>query len=133
MYADREVITRLLKKFNFQYLERHNSVIVEHDFQLVTVFDFTDNDKVVITEKLKSYNMLTGIISMKLKTALLLNYIIFMVVILLLTVKMNENILVLNLICTLESISILFWTFYYLIKAENFKMLIMSMFINNKD
>ena len=64
-----------LRKFDYNYQRNNDELIVEMDFSQKISIDFSNPEKVIITNKLIGWNFLTGIINMNIKNAALFNLI----------------------------------------------------------
>ncbi|ALJ06338.1 hypothetical protein APS56_14855 [Pseudalgibacter alginicilyticus] len=64
-----------LKKFDYNYQRNNNQLIIEMDFSQKISIDFSNPEKVKITNKVIGWNFLTGIINMTIKNAAIFNLI----------------------------------------------------------
>ncbi|MEN3322546.1 hypothetical protein VP395_02285 [Mariniflexile soesokkakense] len=71
-----ETAEDFLKKFDYNYERRDNALIVDMEFSQKVLVDFSNPENVVMTNKLKGWNFLTGIIPSSIKNAIVLNVII---------------------------------------------------------
>ena len=72
---DKENILLFLNKYNYNYSEKKDFIFIQLDFAQQIKIDFSQPDKIIITDKLVSWNFLTGIIEMSLKNALIYNFV----------------------------------------------------------
>jgi hypothetical protein len=119
---EKEKILEFLKKYDYKFHEEDQKIVVKLDFSQRVNLDFSEDDKMKITDKLIGYNFLTGLLSISLKNAVIYNSIMcfFALVILsLLNLKGMGN----NLVIIFGFIMIQHFLFslYYLIKLESFK------------
>ena len=106
-----------LNRYNYKFEEDGNKVVIDMEtWQTITVI--FENEKVIIEDRLKSWNILTTF-PMKIKTALFLNP-IFVLIFVTLFINFEESYKMTGL---LIAINILIVTFsvYYLIKLEGMK------------
>ena len=71
-----ETAEDFLKKFDYNYERHDNALIVDMEFSQKILVDFSNPESVVMINKLKGWNFLTGIIPSSIKNAILLNLII---------------------------------------------------------
>lgn len=74
---EKEKTIEFLKKYDYKFQEEDHKIVVKLDFSHLVYLDFSENDKLKITDKLTGYNFLTGLISMSLKNAVIYNCIMF--------------------------------------------------------
>lgn len=119
---DREKVLKFLEKFNYNYVEQGDKVKVNLDFSHQIIIDFTNSNKVVIKDKLKAWNFLTGMIQMSLKNAMIYNFLGTIVIgIFFLFENMQSTKINFVGIFLIFITWILLFTFYYLIRSESFK------------
>lgn len=63
----KEKISNNLKKFNYNFSEDKNDIIVKLDFSHNVVISISDDNKIIINDRLVRWNFLTGGIPMNLK------------------------------------------------------------------
>jgi len=128
---NKEELKLKLKKYDYHYKERFDKIIVNLDSTLEIEIDYSVPDKVIITDKLRGYNMLTGVWSTSVKGAIILNMVFsffYFLIYAFLSYSINKpfvNYLTL-IIFVLGMAWIILWTNYYLVKSENFKTLVQS-------
>lgn len=123
-----EKTEELLKKFDYTFLRKNEKLIIKLDFSQRIIVDFTDPEKVKITDKLIGWNFLTGIIEMGIKNATLYTFawtIIITFVFVYLDLQ-SEGLNLAVFFFVFVIFWVLFWFMYYLIKAENLKRILMS-------
>ena len=76
----KENLINNLKKFNYKYQENENEIIINSDSKLNIHVNFK-NDKVDLTSELIGWNFLTGLIIMKLESAIKYSFIGSLIVI----------------------------------------------------
>ncbi len=128
---NKEIIKQKLEKFDYEFYEKGNKLIVKLGFSLDMEVEFTDENKIEIKDKLKGWNFLTGMFEMSVRSSLILNTVFSLILALsfLYTNLITENIyigLITLFIFILGVFWILLWTTYFTIKAENFKRFIES-------
>ena len=122
-----EKTEELLNKFDYKFEKKNNKIIVKSDYALRIIIDFSDPEKVKITDRLVGWNFLTGLIEMSIKNATLYNF-IGAIVMTFLFVYMDLEYDGLNLVFFFLAFIIwgLLWTIFYLVKAENLKRILIS-------
>ena len=116
------MITEYLKKFDYDFTENGNQIIVKLDFNLKIYIDLTDENRIKINDKLDSLNFLSWPFSMSIKGTMTYNFISsFIVFVLFLSIRNSINNFVLTLIVIFAAFWNLYWLIYYLNKSENFK------------
>lgn len=129
----KELLKSKLDKYDYKYSSKKNKITVKLGLSLEINIDFSYPDKVIIKDKLVSWNFLTGVIEMSLKSSMIFNTVgIFIITTLFAILKIktkapNASIYFLFLI-----VLVAIWTIYYMIKAENFKKMIISWIENLK-
>lgn len=117
-----EKTEELLKKFDYKFERKSKKIIVKSDFAQRIIIDFSDPEKVKISDRLVGWNFLTGLIEMSIKNAILYNF-IGALVMTFLFVYLDLEYGGLNLVFFFLAsiIWVLLWSIFYLIKAENIK------------
>ncbi len=117
-----QIITEYLNKFDYEFEETGDEIIVKLDFNLEIHIDLTNTDKIKIYDKLGSLNFLSWPFSMNIKKTMVYNFISsFIVFILFFAIRNSINNYVLTLIVIIVAFWNLYWLLYYLVKSENFK------------
>lgn len=131
---NKETIKQKLEKFDYEFYEKGNKLIVKLGFSLDIEIEFTDENKIVIKDKLRGWNFLTGMFEMSIKSSLVFNtistFIMAMIFLLINHIAPIEDRILGMLtlfIFILIALWLMLWTNYFLTKAENFKKLIESM------
>lgn len=118
-----------LKKFNYRCKEQHNTLTVNLGSSLDVIIEFSENDRIIISDKLRGYNILTGIWSMSVRGSIIFNS-IQSVIYSLIFLYINYNLsnpkysFFILMFFVLALGFIILWTNYYLVKLENFKTLV---------
>jgi len=120
-----------LNRYNYRHKEQFEKIIVYIDSTLEIEIDYSEGDKVIIADKLRGYNILTGVWTVSVKGSIILNTalsFLYLLVYSYLNYIINKPFFI---YCTLMIFVLgvgwtILWTFYYLVKAENFKTLIQS-------
>jgi hypothetical protein len=122
-----EKTEQLLNKFDYKFEKKNNKIIVKSDFAQRIIIDFSDPEKVKITDKLVGWNFLTGLIEMSIKNATIYNF-IGALVLTIMFVYLDLESDGINLIFFFLTfiLWVILWTMFYLIKAENIKRTLMS-------
>jgi len=129
----KELLKSKLDKYDYKYSCRKNEIKVKLGHSLEINIELSNPKKIIIKDKLVSWNFLTGGIEMSLKSTMVFNtigiiFIAIMFAILEIKTKVpNVSIYLLFLI-----VLVVIWTIYYMIKAENFKKMIITWIENLK-
>ena len=131
--AMKELIKSKLEKYDYKYLVKQNEIIIKLEHPLEMKIDFSNKEKIVIKDKLTSWNFLTGIIEMNLKNTMLFNTIVFFIVAIIISI-LDKSSYAFNLFSYFLFVIILvaIWSIFYLIKAENFKKTVIFWIENSK-
>ena len=128
---NKEKLKQKLKKYNYQYKEQFEKITVNLDSSLEIGIDYSEENRVIITDKLQGYNMLTGVWSMSIKGSIIFNtfisffYFVFLSYLRYILHKPFLGYLI--MVMFIIGIGwVILWTNYYLTKSENFKTLIQS-------
>lgn len=70
---EKENALEFLKKYDYKFHEEDQKIVVKLDFSQRVYLDFSEDDKMKITDKLIGWNFLTGLLSMSLKNAVIYN------------------------------------------------------------
>lgn len=117
----------LLKKFDYTFLRKNEKLIIKLDFSQRITIDFTDPEKIKITDKLVGWNFLTGIIEMGIKNATLYTFVwTIFIALVFVYLDQSEGLNLAAFFLVFVIFWVLFWFMYYLIKAENLKRILMS-------
>jgi len=128
---NKEELKQKLKKYNYKYKEQFDVIIVNLTPTLEIKIDYSEADRVIISDKLRGYNMLTGIWSMSVKTSIVFNTILSFVyalffIFLNYSLNKQEFDVIIILLFVIGMCWLILWTNFYFVKAENFKTLIKS-------
>jgi hypothetical protein len=128
---NKQELKQKLNKYNYSYKEQFDKITVNLDSSLEIEIDYSEEDKVILTDKLRGYNMLTGVWSMSVRSSIIFNMIISFIYLLLFTymryILHKPFVGLLILLMFIVGMGwIILWTSYYLIKSENFKTLVQS-------
>ena len=120
----------LLDKFNYQYEQRGTMLIIKLEFAQRIYINFPSSGKIEISDELTGWNFLTGLIEMSLKSAIVYNFIASLIfAIFIVGIKLYNPIFessTFTIIYLLFIFWILIWFFFYLIKSENLKKLLIE-------
>ena len=72
---EKDKILNFLDKFDFNYSNDNQKIVVNLDFAQKVIIELKDGDKIKISDKLTGWNFLTGLISMSLKNAMVYNFV----------------------------------------------------------
>ena len=122
-----EKTKQLLNKFDYKFEKKNNQIIVKLDLAQRIIIDFSNPEKIKITDKLVGWNFLTGLIKMSIKNATIYNFIGALVLTIMFAYFDLESDGI-NLIFFFLGfiVWVILWTTFYLIKAENIKRTLMS-------
>ncbi len=113
---------QLLKKFDYKFKRKDTEIVIHLPYSQRVIVDFSDPEKIRITDKLVGWNFLTGLIEMSIKSAFLYNFIGSILFTFLAVYVDVENIGITLVYFYLAFMFwVLLWTMYYLVKAENLK------------
>ena len=122
-----EKTEQLLNKFDYKFEKKNDQIIVKLDLAQRIIIDFSNPEKIKITERLVGWNFLTGLIEMSIKNATIYNFIgalVLTIMFVYLDIE-SDGINLIFFFLTFILWAIL-WTTFYLIKAENIKRTLMS-------
>ncbi|MBP6181164.1 hypothetical protein [Flavobacterium sp.] len=119
---EKEKVLKFLDKYNYNYSEKNNSIVVNLELAQQVKIEFNDPNKIVMKDKLVGWNFLTGMIKMSFKNALIYNFVgtIIFGIFCLYAEKMKNDTNFIALFLVFITWIVLFAGFY-LIKLENFK------------
>ena len=120
----KEFIKDKLKKYEYKYSENHNNLSINMGLSLYVKIEFKENDSIKMTDKLKGWNFLTGMLSMSIKASMIYQTIgLFVATFLLILMgRTSDNLLIPFLFILVGmSVWIILWSFYFLTKSENMK------------
>ena len=122
-----EKTEQLLKKFDYKFEKKNDKLIIKSDFAQRIIIDFSEPEKIKISDRLVGWNFLTGLIEMSIKNATLYNF-IGAIIMTFLFVCLDLEYGGLNLVFFFLAfiIWVLLWTIFYLVKAENIKRTLIS-------
>ena len=130
----KEIIKKKLEKYGYNYTENKNLLDIELDFSQHLIVDFSEEEKIKFNDKLKGWNLLTGIIEMSYKGAIIYQTIgLFLAIFLIMFLgNSSENFIILYVFMMVGiSVWVIIWSFYYLVKLENIKKQIIYWIENN--
>ena len=122
-----EKTEQLLNKFGYKFEKKNDQIIVKLDLAQRIIIDFSNPEKIKITDRLVGWNFLTGLIEMSIKNATIYNF-IGALVLTIMFVYLDLESDGINLIFFFLTfiLWVILWTTFYLIKAENIKRTLMS-------
>jgi hypothetical protein len=117
----KEKVINKLDLFGYNYSVSGETIKIHLEYSLLILIQFSSN-KVSITDRLKSWNFLTGTIAMSIKQAMLFNF-IGMLIGMILFIFINQGIIHYDLLAVFIFVVfwILVWTIYYIVKSELLK------------
>jgi len=119
---NKQILTEYLNKFDYDFEEKEEKINVKLDFNLEINIDLTSEEKIKISDRLRSRNFLSWPFSMSIKKIMLYNFISsFIVFVLFLALRNTFNTYALTLVVIFAAFWNLYWLLYYLIKSESFK------------
>jgi hypothetical protein len=119
---EKEKALHFLNTYSYNYSEKNNVIVVNLEFSHQVIIEFKELNKIIIKDRLVSWNFLTGIISMSLKHSLIYNFVgtALLGFIHVYLEKTSNGINTTPVLLIITSWIILF-TSFYLIKLESFK------------
>lgn len=112
-----------LNIFDYNYTTKGSTIIVELDYGYHVFIDFSNPEKVRISDKLIGLNFLTGFISMKVKTAVLLNFLCMGLISYVMNINDYQTGMI-SFFCL--SLWPMGWGLYFLTKSEHLKKFMIS-------
>ncbi len=127
---NKEELKVKLKKYDYKFTDQFDVVTVKLGSLEVKV-DFSEIEKVIISDRLRGYNVLTGVWSMSIKGSIIFNSILsFLYLMFYFYLSYNLDKPFFNFLTLFFFILgvgwWILWTIYFLFKLEGFKTLIMS-------
>jgi len=130
---EKDKILNFLDKFDFNYSNDNQKIVVNLDFAQKVIIELKDGDKIKISDKLTGWNFLTGLISMSLKNAMVYNFVGGIIIgFLFITLQLRNSEINMVPIYLVFILWVLMFSVYYLIKLESFKNQLMN-FINKTE
>lgn len=130
---ENDKILNFLDKFDFNYSNDNQKIVVNLDFAQKVIIELKDGDKIKISDKLTGWNFLTGLISMSLKNAMVYNFVGGIIIgFLFITLQLRNSEINMVPIYLVFILWVLMFSVYYLIKLESFKNQLMN-FINKTE
>lgn len=129
----KEAIKLQLVKYDFKYSEKKNILNVKLGHSQEISIDFSNPEKIIIKDKLVSWNFLTGVIEMSLKATMVFNTIGLFIIatmfaLLDITTKAPNASFYFTFLIGLVAI----WTLYYFVRSENFKKMLINWIEHSK-
>lgn len=117
----KEFVQNKLTKYHYEFSERGNTISTKLGFGLVNTIYFHNDGSITINNELKSWNHLTGLIDMSLKSSMIYQSVSLLIATIIFS-RIDDVNLPINIFLLFigGAIYTLIWTFYYFIKAENF-------------
>ena len=130
---EKDKILNFLDKFDFNYSNDNQKIVVNLDFAQKVIIELKDGDKIKISDKLTGWNFLTGLISMSLKNAMVYNFVGGIIIgFLFITLQLRNSEINMVPIYLVFILWVLMFSVYFLIKLESFKNQLMN-FINKTE
>ena len=117
---NRDKILTALEKYDYKYVDKSEIIIVKLDYAQQIIIDLTNQDKVIIADKLVGWNFLTGAIQMSIKNAMLYNFIGLILFSFLLILQEDHSNTFIPFFLTFIA-WVLMWTIFYHVKSESLK------------
>ncbi|MCG6187376.1 MULTISPECIES: hypothetical protein [Maribellus] len=132
-----KVITKL-NRYKINYKESGKSVVINLGLNQEIIILFLDNEKIKITDKLRGWNLLSGMLEVSLKKVMILQFIFVVITCALLFIILyytgfdfNTMLNIITLVAIFNWGYVIYWTNYYHVKAENFKSMVMNWIEND--
>ena len=123
---NKDIIKSNLDRFDYFYIEKCEKLTVKLDYSLYMIVDFSDPNKIKIKDRLTSWNFLTGIFNMSINGAILYNFILIIIMLVLASLLYTRyDQIILLMILPIAILLNVFWILFYVIKADNFRRQIM--------
>lgn len=116
-----EYLIEKLKQYNYKYNIDKDGLTIFLGLGLTMNIIFSDSKKMMISDRLIGWNLLTGVIKMTITQSIIYNSILFLFFVFLITGLIVKFGISLEWLIILYVLIILFWTMYYHVKAEGFK------------
>lgn len=110
----------LLSKFDYNYEKRNDQLEIKLGLGLRVTADFSKSEKILIEDKLTTWNFLSGTLDMSIRRAMIFNFVLTFILLGMLLIFLDDEkaLYVLLLISILIQ---LLWSGYYVIKLEQMK------------
>lgn len=110
----------LLSKFDYNYEKRNDQLEIKLGLGLRVTADFSKSEKILIEDKLTTWNFLSGTLDMSIRRAMVFNFVLTFILLGMLLIFLDDEkaLYVLLLISILIQ---LLWSGYYVIKSEQMK------------
>ena len=119
---EKEKVVNFLNKYNYNYSEKSNSILVKLELAQQVQIKFEEPNKIIVEDKLIGWNFLSGIIEMSLKNALIVNFVgIILFGYVCIYCENQENGLHILPLFLVFNTWVLLFSGFYLIKLEGFK------------
>ncbi len=125
----KEAIKLKLEKYDFKYSEKKNILNVKFGHSQEICIDFLNPEKIIIKDKLVSWNFLTGVIEMSLKATMVFNTIGLLIIATMFALFDIPNA---SFYFTFLFGLVAIWTLYYLVRSENFKKMLINWIEHSK-
>jgi len=125
----KEAIKLKLEKYDFKYSEKKNILNVKLGHSQEICIDFSNPEKIIIKDKLVSWNFLTGVIEMSLKATMVFNTIGLLIIATMFALFDIPNA---SFYFTFLFGLVAIWTLYYLVRSENFKKMLINWIEHSK-
>ena len=122
-----DILESKLEKYDYRYTEEKNSISVYLGHSLYVSVKFNEGGKIRISDQLKPWNPLTGIIPMSIKATMTYNGILLGFIIILVFVSgFTTDSFNIEFVLILAAVWTTLWALYYHIKSENFKRILID-------
>lgn len=117
-----EKLERELNKFDYKYTYLKDKITIKIGMSHNVIIDFSKPDKIIITNQLQGWNFLTGTLRMNLKSAVIYNFVLT-IILMLLCFYQNNYIPDFNFTSIFIGFGIwvMLFTIFYTVRYENFK------------
>lgn len=124
----KQILKYKLDKYGYVYTEKGNQLAVKLTLNQVIKVDFSDSKKILITDELTSWNLLSGSLTQSLKKALLVQS-ISTVIIYVVLLNIPDLLSIASFLIKFAPIYfgwVILWGMFYLVRAESMKRQIIS-------
>lgn len=112
----------LLRKFDYTFKKTEHQLEIKLGLGLRVIADFSKSEKIIIKDSVTTWNFLTGILNMSLKSGIMYNFIgTFIFTGLFFFGFDTDDYVTPALLLLILIFIVLLWSNYYLIKAEQMK------------
>ena len=118
----KNIIKGNLDRFDYNYSDQGDKFVVKLGYSLQMTIDLTNPDKVLMKDRLKSWNFLTGSFEMSVNGSMIYSFISsFFAALMVILIRDRIDHFIITVIILIAVFWNLLWALYYFTKSENFK------------